>query len=93
MSFNPASQVSNKVEDAFAYVRIAKMVLARNNPLLNAFKQIQYMLYILMTIRQKLNIVKQRVNHMKYRLHQMEQLIQQNNQYVYQKGQGLNQIR
>lgn len=94
MSYNPSNNViTNKLENFQAFINVSRMVLARNNPLVNLFKQIQYILYIICTINQKLKIVKQRVNHMKYRLHQMEQLIQQNNDYKFTKGQGLNHLR
>ena len=94
MSYNPSNNaITNKLENIQAFINISKMVLTRNNPLVSIFKQIQYVLYIICTINQKLKIVKQRVNHMKYRLHQMEQLIQQNNDYKFTKGQGLNHLR
>jgi hypothetical protein len=94
MSFYPAANENyGFMENMVAKYNIVKAVLQRNNPIANMLKQAQYMLVVLFTIRQKLNIVKQRVNHMKYRLHQMEQLIQQNSSYKYTKGSTINQIR
>lgn len=94
MSFNPSAQVNSRLENLQAFFNVAKMSLQRNNPILNMLKQIQYMLYVVLTVRQKLNIVKGRVNHMKYRLHQMEQLIEQSSQsHQFTKGSTLNQLR
>jgi hypothetical protein len=93
MSFPVQNETYTFQENLMAKLNIVKMVLARNNPIVNTLKQIQYMAYVILTIRQKLNVVKQRVNHMKYRLHQMEQLIQQNNHNKFTKGTTINQIR
>ncbi|MEW5819925.1 MAG: hypothetical protein AB1782_07015 [Cyanobacteriota bacterium] len=95
MSFNPSAQQSfSKIENMKAWFNIASMCLKRNNPLLNMFRQIQYVIYVMLTVNQKLKIVKQRVNHMKYRLHQMEQLIDANStSQKFTKGSSLNQLR
>lgn len=94
MSYNPSSaQTYSKLDNFKAYFNVARMCLARNNPIVNMFRQLQYIIYVICTVNQKLKIVKQRVNHMKYRLHQMEQLIQQNSSYKFTKGQTINQIR
>ena len=93
MSYNLPSQRTPLLEKCQAYFNISRMCLARNNPIITLFKKIQYMIYVICTIRQKIKIVKQRVNHMKYRLHQMEELIQQNSSTHFPKGSTINQLR
>jgi len=81
------------IESIQSFFRLSIVYFKRNNPILNAYNNLNMTVKNILSANKRLKIARYRVNHYRYRLHQMEQLIEENNRKNSFSGIHINQLR